>query len=132
MSTIDIHFDKKIDNSRVIRPIDGRCRLEYICLTLLGAIFVVGALSYAWQQYQWIQHGYAIGVAQTRVEELRETGRQLRIERATLNNPQRIDALARGELGMVGPSARQVVTLEVGFRNPFRKEKGVLLANTIP
>jgi cell division protein FtsL len=130
MSTIDIHFEKKIDNSRIIRPIDARCRLEYICLTLLGAIFVLGVLFYAWQQYQWIQYGYRIEEAQKKVEQLHETGRQLRIERATLSNPQRIDALARGELGMVGPGAGQVVTLGVGFRLPSEKDSEVLVANT--
>ena len=130
MSTIDIHFEKKIDNSRIIRPIDARCRLEYICLTLLGAIFVLGVLFYAWQQYQWIQYGYRTEEAQKKVEQLQETGRQLRIERATLSNPQRIDALARGELGMVGPGAGQVVTLEVGFPSPPGKGSEVLLANT--
>ena len=130
MSTIDIHFEKKIDNSRIIRPIDVRCRLEYICLTLLGAICVLGVLFYAWQQYQWIQYGYQIEEAQKKVEQLQETGRQFRIERATLSNPQRIDALARGELGMVVPGAGQVVTLEVGFRAPSEKGSEVLLANT--
>ncbi len=130
MSTIDIHFEKKIDNSRIIRPIDARCRLEYICLTLLGAIFVLGVLFYAWQQYQWIQYGYRIEEAQKKVEQLQETGRQLRIERATLSNPQRIDALARGELGMVGPGAGQVVTMGVGFRLPSETDSEVLVANT--
>ena len=130
MSTIDIHFEKRIDNSRIIRPIDVRCRLEYICLTLLGAICVLGVLFYAWQQYQWIQYGYQIEEAQKKVEQLQETGRQLRIERATLSDPQRIDALARGELGMVMPGAGQVVTLEVGFRAPPEKGSEVLLANT--
>ena len=130
MSTIDIHFEKKINNSRIIRPVDAQCRVEYIVLTLLGAVFVLGVLFYAWQQYQWIQYGYRTEEAQKKVEQLKETGRQFRIERATLSNPQRIDALARGELGMVGPGAGQIVTLEVGLRSPFENGSEVLLANT--
>jgi hypothetical protein len=39
MSTIEIQFDKKFDNSRVVREFDLRCRTDYICITLLGAIF---------------------------------------------------------------------------------------------
>jgi cell division protein FtsL len=118
MSTIDIQFDRKIDNSRIVRETDGRCRREYICLTLLGAVFVLGTLFYAWQQYQWIQYGYRIEEAQKEIEALAETGRQLRVERATLANPQRIDAIARTELGMTGPSAGQVVTLEADVFGP--------------
>ena len=108
--TVEIEFDKKIDNSRLVREADSRCRREYICLTLLGAIFVLGALFYAWQQYQWIQYGYRIEEAQKQIDRLAEIGRQLRVERATLANPQRIDAIARGQLGMIGP--RAVVVLE--------------------
>ncbi len=115
MSTIDIHFDKKIDNSRIVRETDTRCRLEYICLTLLGAMFVLGALFYAWQQYQWIQYGYRIEESHRQIEELAEVGRQLRVERATLANPQRIDSIARTELGMVGPGIGQIVTIDAGF-----------------
>jgi cell division protein FtsL len=118
MSTIDIHFDKKIDNSRIVRETDTRCRLEYMCLTLLGAMFVLGTLFYAWQQYQWIQYGYRIEESHRQIEELAEVGRRLRVERATLANPQRIDSIARTELGMVGPESGQIVTLEADFDSP--------------
>ena len=110
MSTIDIHFDKKINNSRIVRDADTRCRLEYLCLTVLAAVFVLGVLFYAWQQYEWIQYGYHIEEAQQKIEQLSETGRRLSLERATLANPQRIDAIARQELGMAGPVAGQVVS----------------------
>ena len=122
MSTIDIHFDKKIDNSRIVREPDARCRREYMCLTLLGAMFVLGILFYAWQQYQWIQYGYRIEVSHRQIEELAEVGRQLRVERATLANPQRIDSIARTELGMVGPEAGQIVALETDFGSTDRAE----------
>lgn len=132
MSTIDIHFEKQIDNSRVVRDIDARCRLEYICLTLLGAIFVLGMLFYAWQPYQLIQYGYRIEEAQEKIEQLQETRRQFQVERATLSNPHRIDAIARGELGMVEPGVAQIVTLEIGFTSsPSGVASGVLVADRI-
>ena len=111
MSTIEIQFDKRIDNSRIMRETDARHRIEYVGLTLLGALFVLGVLFYAWQQYQWIQYGYRIEEAQKKIEELVEVGRQLKVERATQANPQRIDSMARWELGMVSPEVGQVVTL---------------------
>ena len=114
MPTIDVHFERPIDNSRIVREADVRCRSEYMCLTLMGAMFVMGILFYAWQQYQWIQYGYLIEESHQQIEELVEVRSQLRVERATLANPQRIDSIARTELGMAGPSAGQLVSLEVG------------------
>jgi cell division protein FtsL len=112
MSTIEIQFDKKIDNSRVIREIDLRCRHDYICLTLLGAVFLFGALFYAWQQYKWIQYGYEIAEAQQEIERLTEEGRALRLERANLASPARIAVLAQSYLGMVTPGASQYLSAE--------------------
>jgi len=112
MSTIEIQFDKKIDNSRVIREVDLRCRTEYICITLLGAVFVFGTLFYAWQQFQWIQHGYEIQAAERQIDELAEVNRILRLERANLASPQRIERIARQQLGMVSPVASQYVAID--------------------
>jgi cell division protein FtsL len=133
MSLIDIQFEKQIDNSRIVREVDTRCRVEYLCLTLLGAVFVLGIFFYAWQQYQWIQYGYGIETAQRKIEELEEVGQQLRIERATLRNPQRIDSLARLELGMVGPGVGQVVSVRVNDAFPSEiVPETTLVAKRIP
>lgn len=110
MSTIEIQFDKKIDNSRVIREVDLRCRHDYICITLLGAVFVLGTLFYAWQQYKWIQYGYEIAEAQESLDRLIEEGRTLSIERANLASPARIEELARDYLGMRTPGPSQYLT----------------------
>jgi cell division protein FtsL len=69
-------------------------------------------LFYGWQHYQWIQYGYRIEEAQKKKEQLSEVARQLRLERASLRNPHRIDAIARGELGMVVPVPGQLVTFK--------------------
>lgn len=107
---IEVHIEKRINNSNIVREADSRHRWEYLFLTLLGGLFLLGLLFYGWQHYQWIQYGYRIEAAQKKKEQLAETGRQLRLERASLRNPQRIDAIARGELGMVVPVPGQLVT----------------------
>jgi cell division protein FtsL len=112
---IEIHFEKRIiTNTNVVREFDARDRREYLLVTLLGALFVFGLLFYGWQHYQWIQYGYRIEEAQKKREQLAEMGRQLRLERASLRNPQRIDSKARSELGMVIPAPGQFVTLSAG------------------
>src|SRR5215470_16881862 len=108
---IEVHLEKRIINNNVIREADGRSHRDYIIVTVLGAIFLVGLFIYGWQHYQWIQYGYRIEEAQKKKEQLAETGRQLRLERAFLRSPKRIDAIARRELGMVVPSPGQVVML---------------------
>lgn len=113
MSTIEIQFDKRIDNSRIRRDLESLWSFEYLLFTLLGAFFVVGALFYGWQQYQWIQYGYRIEEAQQKIEELTEAGRRLRLERGTMASPERIDRLAR-DMGMVAPAVEQVLIWETG------------------
>jgi len=122
MSTIEIQFDKRIDNSRVRRDADSLVRLEYVALTLLGAIFVVVALVYGWQQYQWIQYGYRIEEAQRRIDVLFEDGQRLRVERSIWASPSRIDQTARGELGMVAPAAGQFVMVDAQDMTPYPAE----------
>jgi cell division protein FtsL len=107
---IEVHLEKRIINNHVIREADVRSHRDYIFVTVLAAMFLFGLFAYGWQHYQWIQYGYRIEEAQKKREQLSEIGRQLRLERASLRNPQRIDSIARGELGMVVPQPGQLVT----------------------
>ncbi len=107
---IEVHFEKRIINNNVIREADSKNQRDYIVVTALAAMFLFGLFAYGWQHYQWIQYGYRIEEAQKKKDQLAEIGRQLRLERASLRSPQRIDSIARGELGMVVPAPGQLVT----------------------
>src|SRR5438105_2207638 len=107
---IEIHFEKRIVNNNVIREADARSHRDYIIITAFAAVFLLGLFAYGWQHYQWIQYGYRIEESQKKKEQLAETERQLRLERASLSNPQRIDSIARKQLGMVVPAPGQLVT----------------------
>jgi len=107
---IEVHFEKHIMNSKVIREADTKSHRDYIIVTALATMFLLGLFAYGWQHYQWIQYGYKIEEAQKKKEQLAEIGRQLRLERASLSNPQRIDSIARKQLGMVVPAPGQLVT----------------------
>src|SRR5262245_5998676 len=108
---IEVHLEKRIINNNVIREADARSHRDYIIVTVLGAIFLVGLFIYGWQHYRWIQYGYRIEEAQKKKEQLAEIGRQLRLERSPLRNPKNIDAMARRDLGMVTPMPGQLVNL---------------------
>ncbi|OLC90860.1 MAG: hypothetical protein AUH86_22085 [Acidobacteria bacterium 13_1_40CM_4_58_4] len=107
---IEIHYEKRIINN-VIREADSKSHRDYIVVTAHAAMFLFALFAYGWQHYQWIQYGYRIEEARKKKEQLSETSRQLRLERAFLRNPERIDAIARGQLGMVAPAPGQLVTL---------------------
>jgi cell division protein FtsL len=110
---IEVHLEKRIINNNVIREADPKSHRDYVVVTALAAVFLLGLFAYGWQHYQWIQYGYRIEEAQKKKEQLTEIGRQLRLERSTLRNPQRIDAMARRDLGMVVPAPGQLVTLTI-------------------
>jgi cell division protein FtsL len=111
LMSIEIHLEKRIINSNVVREADGKSYRDYIVVTALASMVLLSLLIYAWQHYEWIQYGYRIEEAQKKKEQLAEAGRQLRLERASLRNPQRIDAIARRDLGMILPFPGQLVTL---------------------
>jgi cell division protein FtsL len=107
---IEVHFEKHINNLNLIREADARQSREHLAVTLLFGAFLLCLLFYGWQHYQWIQYGYRIEDAQKKMEQSAEMARQLRIERAALRDPGRIDNIARGQLGMVLPAPGQLVT----------------------
>ena len=108
---IEVHLEKRIINNNVIREADARSHRDYIIVTVLGAIFLVGLFIYGWQHYRWIQYGYRIEEAQKKKAQLAEIREQLRLERSSLRSPQRIDMMARHDLGMINPDPGQLVTL---------------------
>jgi cell division protein FtsL len=106
---IEVHFEKRINNANVVRDADTKYRREYVRMTCLFATFLFCLFFYGWQHYRWITTGYKIEEAQKQKEQLTEATRQLRLERESLRNLQRIDDIARRNLGMVLPAPGQIV-----------------------
>jgi cell division protein FtsL len=108
--SIEVVFEKRINNEPVSTHADAEQRREYALLMLLASMFVLGLLFYGWQQYRWLQAGYEIEGAQKQRGELEEYGKQLLVERNTLANPERVDRIARNRLGMTVAAPGQAVT----------------------
>jgi len=108
---IEVHLEKRIINNNVIREADAKSHRDYIIVTALAAMFLFGLFAYGWQHYQFFQYGYRIEEAKKKKEQLTEIRQQLGLEKASLRRPDRIDAIARGELGMMLPAKGQLVTL---------------------
>jgi len=109
--SIEVVFEKRINNVAVHRGFDADQRRQYALLVGLAALFMVGLLFYGWQQYSWIQTGYHIESAQKKRDELTEYKKQLAVQRALYAQPARIDSIARNHLGMIAGVPGQTVML---------------------
>jgi cell division protein FtsL len=85
-----------------------KCR-ECFSLFGLGILVFLSILYFSWQHLQCVRAGYAIEELKAERAAQQEWNHQLRMEQAALADPQRIDTLARKDLGMVSPSPQQVI-----------------------
>lgn len=107
----EVYFVKHIDNSHLRREVDRRRSRQ--CYTLLGLsclVFLAGFLL-ARQHFQGVRYGYQIEQLKAEVTSLQGKNRQLRLEEASLADPQRIESLAKKDLGLETPLPNQIVPL---------------------
>jgi hypothetical protein len=110
--TPEIYFSKAIDNSRLVKVEDpGRNREMKQFGTALGCLFLL-VFTYAWQHFRAIEYGYQIESAKRELSNLTEMNRALRLEDASLRDPERIDVMAR-RMGLVPPEPGQVIRMDV-------------------
>jgi cell division protein FtsL len=106
-------LSKSIDNSGVIREVDPRTSRDLVALMLLVAILVGGLVLYAWPHFQIRQTSMATEHMRRERDRLVEENRKLRLEKASLENLGRVAAIATRDLGLVKPTAEQLVVVEV-------------------
>jgi len=109
--TPEIYFAKAIDNSRLVKVEDPQRNREMKQFgTALACLFLL-VFTYAWQHFKAIEYGYQIEVAKRELTGLTEMNHALRLEDASLRDPERIDLLAR-RMGLVPPTPGQVIHLD--------------------
>jgi cell division protein FtsL len=109
--TPEIYFTKPIDNSRLVKvedPVRSREMRQFGIA--LGVLFLL-VMTYAWQHFKAIEYGYKIESLKVQREDLTDANRSLRLEEASLRDPERIDNLAR-KLGLQAPQAGQVIRMD--------------------
>ena len=110
--TPEIFFAKPIDNSRLVKVTDPKLRRERTIFSVALAILFVLVTVYVWQHFSAIEYGYSIQELKQQRDVLAEANRALRLEEASLKDPERIDGLARS-LGLQLPQAGQVQQMDV-------------------
>ena len=113
MGTPEIYFRKTIDNSRLVKVEDPRREREmkYFGLALCCLFLLV--MGYALQHFRAIEYGYKIETLRSERDGLTEMNRALRLEEASLRDPERIDLTAR-KLGLQPPQPGQVMRMDAG------------------
>jgi cell division protein FtsL len=111
---LQVHWTKRIDNSRLVRRPDPNYLRETATLVAGAAACLAILLLCAWQHFAYTNAGYQLEELRVRTEQVREWNRALRLEQAALTDPMRIDLLARTRLGLGAPAAGQLVPLGAG------------------
>jgi cell division protein FtsL len=107
-----VRLGKPIDNSGVVRVADPRARREILLLILLVAVLAAGLGLYAWPALEIRRAGQSGALLDRERERLVEENRKLRLEKASLENLRRVEAIATGE-GLVAPPPDRTVVVEV-------------------
>ena len=125
--TPEIYFAKAIDNSRLVKVEDPRRsrEMKHFC-TAMAVLFLL-VFTYAWQHFKAIEYGYQIESAKRELSAVTEMNRALRLEDASLRDPERIDLLAR-RMGLVPPEPGQVIRMEGSGSEP----QGPVMASNAP
>ena len=109
--TPEIYFSKTIDNSRLVKIEDPRRNREMKQFGTALAVLFLLVFGYTWQHFRAIEYGYQIEVAKRELGGLTEMNHALRLEDASLRNPERIDLLAR-QMGLVPPAPGQIIRMD--------------------
>src|SRR5215469_13017592 len=109
--TPEFYFAKEIDNSRLVKVADRKRNREMAMLAAAMSIFFLLVMTYAWQHFSSVEYGYKIEALKTQRDNMGELNRALRLEQASLRDPERIDMLAR-RMGLSSPQAGQVMRLD--------------------
>ncbi|MEE8138273.1 MAG: hypothetical protein V3R89_05715 [Thermoanaerobaculia bacterium] len=99
-------------NSYLVRQRDRKRRRELALLLLATLPVALGLLGYVWLNLELLDIGYEIHRLERTLEAEEQLHRKLLMEAAYLASPQRIEARASEELGMVPASLEQLIFLE--------------------
>jgi cell division protein FtsL len=111
LGTPEIYFRKAIDNSRLVKIEDPRREREMKQFGIALCCLFLLVMGYALQHFRSIEYGYKIEILRSQREDLMNMNRALRLEEASLRDPERIDIMAR-KLGLQSPQPGQVMRMD--------------------
>jgi cell division protein FtsL len=80
-------------------------------LIIVTALLTVVALFHVWSRVKVVDLNLELTQTNRLIKEMQQEKSRLRLEVASLKNPERIETLAKGELGMALPTDQQVIVV---------------------
>ena len=104
---------KHIDNSRLVRLVAPNHMRECARVVSLAGLIALGAFLYAWQHFETIQLRYQLESLRSERAQANELNQELKLEIAGLRAPERIDMIARRQLGLTAPVPGQIAPMDL-------------------
>jgi len=109
----------RIDYGKVVapRPFSGTefapHRLDmFKFLMICMILFTVVSVFHVWSRFKLIDLNLQISDSSRQLKEAEQEQKRLKLETASLRTPARIEAIAKGELGMALPNEQQVIVVK--------------------
>ncbi len=106
------HTVKRIDNSRLVRPMAPARFQEYWRRVAAGGAIAACLLVYAWQHFECIRLRYQVEQLAAARAQSAQLNQQLHVEIASLKGYERVDWIARNQLGLTISVPGQVTPAE--------------------
>ncbi len=107
-----VHVEDSIDNRRVVRTRDDKMSKDLLWIGGVVLILIGLFVAYGWPRAALRDTGSSAGKLQREQDRLREENRELRLEKAALQDLKRVQTIATTSLGLQSPSPRNVVVVE--------------------
>jgi cell division protein FtsL len=108
----DYALHRPVVNAYLVRERDRKRLRELALVTLLVLPLGLGLLADIWIHMRVIEAGYRLNQLERSLRELERQERRLRLEASYLASPQRVEALAVEQLGMIEPAPEQMLFVE--------------------
>ncbi len=100
---------RPVVNAYLVRERDRRRWRELAAVLAVAVPIAVVLLVYTGVQVNLLEAGYEINQLEEELYELEQTERRLRLQASSLSRAERVEAVARGQLGLSEPGHEQVV-----------------------
>ena len=110
-------FERKAEFVTVLKSQNVRSRSDardsrfVMTVVIAGGVVLAFAFIFLWSRMTAVKFGYEISKANATRSALVEKNRRLTLEHARLKSPERIEAVAASELGLIRPTGERIVNV---------------------
>jgi cell division protein FtsL len=105
---MEFHTKKRIDNTRVVRYVEPVKLRNLYKTAALGAVVAAFCMLYVYQHFRCIDLSFQLEDLKAKQQTTQGYNGELKLEIATLRDPQRIDVIARHQLGLTQTAPTQL------------------------